>query len=253
MEIAFIVEKLNYQLEWLTYSNLDSWLPTTYQYIEDHFKSHSTRALNFQKLIQEHETVKKNTQGSILSKYAIDSLKGRIRVFVKDIIDVLEHEKQQLEKEKQIEEENAKRHIEHLTNIAAMPKPIAKKEIVAIPEPKLIYKTRLPFGLAPELFWGILVVILGFTYFFGKNFETYQIHEENKELKEQVKHLTKDTTAMGEKTRINDTQIINLQDSLAKLDSTAKKVLTDNSKILPKTTTKKKSIAPQDPWTKSKN
>ena len=63
-----------------------------------------------------------------------------------------------------------------------------------IPEPQVITKTQLPFGIKPELFWGIFVVIVGFAYWLGTKWEHF-------ELRDEVKLLKSDTTIKGDKIR----------------------------------------------------
>lgn len=59
MELKFILAKLKEQESALRFANLDIWFPTTYQYIEDHFHSYSSRARTFDDLIQEYFILEK--------------------------------------------------------------------------------------------------------------------------------------------------------------------------------------------------
>lgn len=201
MELKFILEKLKEQKSGLKFAVLDIWLVTTYQYIEDHFHSYSTRARTFNDLIQEYNKKKAGSTKTIFLPFEFDDIKRKADSFLSEIISVLEDEYQQQQAKAKIAADNLKRQQEHLAKLTAASKqqtqlPVIQQKTIPmpIPEPQVITKTQLPFGIKPELFWGIFVVIVGFAYWLGTKWEHF-------ELRDEVKLLKSDTTIKGDKIR----------------------------------------------------
>jgi hypothetical protein len=199
VELKFILEKLKEQKSGLKFAVLDTWLLTTYQYIEDHFHSYSTRARIFNDLIQEYNKKKASSNKTIFLPFEFDDIKRKADIFLSEIISVLEHEYQQQQAVAKTAADNFKKQQEHLAKLAATPKqqtqpPVMLQKLIPIPEPKVIIKTQLPFGLNKELFWAILVTIVGLAYWLGTKWEHF-------ELRDEVKLLKSDTALKGGKIR----------------------------------------------------
>jgi hypothetical protein len=197
LELKFILEKLKGQKSDLKFANLDIWLPTTYQYIEDHFRSYSSRATTFYNLIQEYNMKKASSNTILVGPFAFDYIKNKAEGFLSEIISVLEHEYEQQQTAAKITADNIKKQQEHLAKLTATqkqqtPSPTKHENLILPPEPKVIIKTQLPFGIKAEFFWGIMVVIIGFSYWLGTKWENF-------ELRDEVKTLKSDTTSKGGK------------------------------------------------------
>ena len=92
MDTKFILDKLTNQKNDLKYANLDMWFPTTYSYIEDYFKSYSTRARNFNEIINEYNKKKATSRNTVFGLLEFDLIKSKAGSYLDEIISVINHD-----------------------------------------------------------------------------------------------------------------------------------------------------------------
>lgn len=176
MSIEFFIQKLEEQKLKVNDGNPEVWLRTTYALIEDYFNASSTRARNFQSIINDFSG--KKIFGITASQ--IDYYKKQAVEYIDEIITYLKD--YEVSKQKNHQREL----IKDLSNIKITP----PKENV---QPKIIYKTQLPFGTPIGLFWSIIVALISGSYILGQNFGSSKFDKEKSDYYEQLKQLKNDT------------------------------------------------------------
>ena len=201
--IDYTIKKLNEQRGKVLQGDLEVWLNTTYSFIEDYFKSYSTRARNFYDLISDFK-IKKigDDYGSLRIDQNYFRSKG-----IQYIDECIQFLKETKEIEiKSIEDQKTKQMAKHVKTFeefhnSSAPGP---KVIPAPPlEPKV--KTQLPFGIPGALFWTIFVAIVGASFFLGNELgkskfdkEKIDYYNESNKLKSRTDSLTRELNKLKE-------------------------------------------------------
>jgi len=224
--LDYTIKKLEEQKRKVNQGDLEVWLNTTHSYIEDQLKSYSTRARNFQSLINDYRVQK--IGDSYGSKIDQSHFRSKGIEYINECLSYLKDDLTQQEKQTKLESEQKppisepelmnkriKTFDEH-SNSGAKVFPVAPLD-----KPK----TQLPFGIPPALFWAIFAALVGAAFLLGKEFgqnrfdkEKSDWYDENKELKKQIQtvqekaakqeeHLTK---IIGE----NEQEILRLEKEL---------------------------------------
>ncbi len=153
MNINYTIDKLKEQRLKVNFGDAEVWLKTTYAFIEDYFKSYSTRASSFQSLINSFST--KKIFG--ITAADINSFKKQALEYLNETIKYLEDQREiQLKAEAERQKILQQMRSKEKTNTE-------KREATVLPAPPIslpIIKTQLPFGIAPGLFWAILVALI---------------------------------------------------------------------------------------------
>ena len=220
--LDYTIKKLEEQKRKVNQGDLEVWLNTTHSYIEDQFKSYSTRARNFQSLINDYGIQKiGDSYGKGIDK---QHFRSKALEYIEECVsflnDKLEEEKTQTAKK--AEQETKKEPMKRMKNFDNFSNSGAK----TIPAPPLEKpRTKLPFGIAPGLFWTIFVSIFTGAFllglYLGQNRfdkEKSDWYDENKELKKEIQTVQEQavkqeeylTKIIGEK----DQQILRLEKQL---------------------------------------
>lgn len=228
--IEYTIRKLEEQKGKVHSSDFEVWLNTTHSYIEDQFKSYSTRARNFGSIISDYRIQKigdaygQNIDKGHFKSRAIDS--------IDDCISYLKDERSSGKKPAQAEslrketKDNSKEMSKRLKSSDEYSNSSGK---VAHAPPADNPKTQLPFGIRPALWWSIFTIVVGAAFYLGKEFgqnrfdkEKSDWYEENKELKKHIQTVKDNADRQEEHfTKIigeNEQEILRLEKELNEIN-----------------------------------
>lgn len=183
--------------------DLEVWFKITYSFIEEYFKSYTSRAQGFQSLINDFSF--KKILG--LTQDDVTKFKNSGIEYLNETLLHLEALKQQ-----QIKAAEEKANI-----LAQIEEQNKNRENIILPEPKSngenlsseqIVKTQLPFGISAGLFWTIIAAVISCAFVLGQNFGSTKFDKEKSDYYDELKSLRIDTTNLHQK--------IALYDSIAK-------------------------------------
>ncbi len=210
MNINYTIDKLKEQRLKVNFGDAEVWLKTTYAFIEDYFKSYSTRASSFQSLINSFST--KKIFG--ITAADINSFKKQALEYLNETIKYLEDQREiQLKAEAERQKILQQMRSKEKTNTE-------KREATVLPAPPIslpIIKTQLPFGIAPGLFWAILVALISGAYLLGRDFGSSKFDKEKSDYYDQVKSLRFDTSKLNQVIESKDSIIQERDYSLKKI------------------------------------
>lgn len=186
-DIEYTIQKLIEQQSKVNEGDIEVWLNTSYSFIEDYFKSYSTRARTFSSLISDYR-IKKIGDEFSLNKLDPEYFKSKGLEYIKECLQYLNDQKDL--KLKEVENKKTEimaKRIKSFDDFSERntPKQSGGNNPIT---PKV--KTQLPFGIAAELFWAIFAAIVAVSFFLGLYFgqakfdkEKSDFYEENKQLK----------------------------------------------------------------------
>ena len=213
-EIEYTIKKLIEQQTKVNQGDIEVWLNTSYSFIEDYFKSYSTRARTFSSLISDYRMKKIGDEFSV-NKLNPEYFKNKGLEYIKECLQYLNEQRDlKLEEIENKKTEFMGKKIKSFEEFTVKnPTNQSGGNTSSIPK----VKTQLPFGIAVELFWTIFAGIVAMSFFLGLYFgqakfdkEKSDFYEENKQLKinlsqkeEEVKKLKIEVkTIKSEKTKV---------------------------------------------------
>jgi len=201
MDTDYTINKLKEQKQKVHQSDTEVWLKTTYSFIEEYFKSYSSRAQSFQGLINDFSMQK--IFG--LTPSHINNFKKKATEYINETIQYLEELKLRQQKEA-IQKANALKQIEEQMKKAQKTETASggPKVFPATPHPDPIIKTQLPFGISAGLFWTIIVAFISGAFILGQNFGSSRFDKEKSDYYDQVKSLKVDTTNLNQTIAFKD-------------------------------------------------
>lgn len=189
-DIEYTIRKLIEQQNKVNNGDAEVWLNTSYSFIEDYFKSYSTRARTFRSLISDYRLKKIGDEFSP-NKLDPEYFKNKGLEYIQECLHYLNEQKDL--KLRETENNNTEimgRRIKSFDDFADRNTP---NQSVRNSSSSSNVKTRLPFGIPAELFWTIFTAIVLVSFFLGLYFgqakfdkEKIDFYEENKRLKLQV-------------------------------------------------------------------
>ena len=169
---------------------------TSYSFIEDYFKSYSTRARTFSSLISDYRMKKIGNEFSA-NKLDPEYFKNKGLEYIQEYLQYLNEQKElKLKEAENNKTEIMGRRIKSFDDFPERNKP---NQSGGNSPSTTNVKTRLPFGIAAELFWTIFAAIVAVSFLLGLYFgqakfdkEKSDFYEENKQLKLHINQKEKE-------------------------------------------------------------
>jgi len=206
-DIDYTIQKLKEQQTKVDQGDLEVWLNTTYSFIEDYFKSYSTRARTFSSLVSDYR-IKMIVNDHSINNVDQSYFKIKGLEYIRECLQYLS-ESQDL-KPIEIEMRKTEPMAKRIKSFDEFSSSKPANQSGGHNSTVTTVKTQLPFGIAPEFFWTIFAAIVAVAFYLGLYFgqakfdkEKSDFYEENKNLESRLRKQETEIEKLTKQIQVN--------------------------------------------------